>query len=326
MRNHSPTISIITPSFNQGQYLEEMILSVISQKYSNYELLIIDAGSTDNTLEVIHKYEQYITYWVSEPDRGQSHAIQKGLNKATGDIINWINSDDLLAPGAFCHIAAEFDLDKYDVLCGYCHYFVNNLAHLDKRNERMGVSTTLSETLIPCLINQPSTFFKGSIIKRLGIDEQYRYTMDVDLWYRYLLGTGISRIKLSDCLLTYFRLHESSKTVSEGTSFIGDNFKVFYNVLFTLNQPEVLLRFMATKIPSFSNFEPVKYQVGVPDSELHEFIRYYAWQALIYYNGISDYLAARACLIIAFRHGQALNLTTIKQLFKQYLVPNALLK
>ncbi len=91
-----PKISIITPSYNQGKFIEETILSVINQQYSNLEFIIIDGGSTDNTVDIIEKYSTQITYWVSEKDEGQSDAINKGFLKATGEIINWLNSDDYL--------------------------------------------------------------------------------------------------------------------------------------------------------------------------------------------------------------------------------------
>ncbi|OGX91078.1 glycosyltransferase family 2 protein [Hymenobacter coccineus] len=321
-----PKISIITPSYNQGHYLEETICSIISQNYLNYELIIIDGASKDNTVEVIKKYEEYITYWVSEPDRGQSHAIQKGLTHATGDIINWINSDDLVAPGAFHALAKEFDLDRYDVLCGTCDYFVDELAHLDKRNERMGVFATVGDTLLACHINQPSTFFKASVFKQLGIDEQFHYTMDVDLWYRYLLTAGHSRIHLSDKLLTYFRLHGTSKTVVDHLKFEGDRNKVYYNVMLSLNQPPALLGFMSFAISDFELFKPTRYPVGILVAEAKTFIRTYAWLAVQYYNGKHDYPAARVCLQVARRYGQPLTLTVLRQLIKHYLIPTALLR
>src|ERR1051325_4216859 len=103
-----PLITIITPSYNQGQFIEETILSIINQDYPRLEFIIIDGGSTDNTVDIIKKYADRITYWVSEKDKGQSNAINKGLHKATGDIINWINSDDQLMPGALTAVAKHF--------------------------------------------------------------------------------------------------------------------------------------------------------------------------------------------------------------------------
>ena len=96
-----PRISIITPSFNQAQFLEQTIKSVLDQGYPNLEYFIIDGGSTDGSADIIRRYSKQLTYWVSEKDRGQTHAINKGLERATGEIIAYINSDDLYVPGAF---------------------------------------------------------------------------------------------------------------------------------------------------------------------------------------------------------------------------------
>ena len=121
-----PKISVITPSYNQGKFLEQTILSVIEQDYTNVELIIIDGGSTDNSVDVIRQYENVIAYWVSEPDRGQAHAINKGLAKCTGDIFNWINSDDYLEPGALQEIGTQFaNNPDTNIVCGYTRCFWN---------------------------------------------------------------------------------------------------------------------------------------------------------------------------------------------------------
>ena len=100
-------LSVIVPSYNQGAYLEETLLSVINQNYPNLELIVVDGGSTDNSVDIIRKYEHQITYWVSEKDRGQSHAINKGIQKATGEWISMLNSDDCYMPGALHYIFTE---------------------------------------------------------------------------------------------------------------------------------------------------------------------------------------------------------------------------
>src|SRR5258708_1539817 len=104
-----PKLSIVTPSYNQGQFLEETILSVLDQKYANLEYIIIDGGSTDESVEIIRRYAKHLAFWVSEKDRGQVHAINKGIAKTTGDIFGFINSDDVYLPGAFNTVVDHFE-------------------------------------------------------------------------------------------------------------------------------------------------------------------------------------------------------------------------
>src|SRR5262249_45830023 len=111
-----PRISIVTPSYNQGRYIEETIRSVLLQGYPNLEYIIIDGGSTDETIEIIERYHDGLTFWSSEPDNGQSHALNKGFARATGQILAWINSDDMYLPGAFARIATAFEHDRVDVV------------------------------------------------------------------------------------------------------------------------------------------------------------------------------------------------------------------
>jgi glycosyltransferase involved in cell wall biosynthesis len=218
-----PKISIVTPSFNQGEYIEETIRSVIFQNYPNLEYIIIDGGSSDSTLSIIKKYESYITYWESEPDRGQSHAINKGLEKCTGEIFNWLNSDDFYLPDTFFNVATAFiDNLSINIVSG----FENHIELNDSITKHNGtfLANTLEETIELCEITQPSTFFRLSAINQIGtLPEDIHYIMDGEIWVRLLLAYGTkSFLKLAKPLAN-FRLHEGSKTVS---NLAVDNFLV----------------------------------------------------------------------------------------------------
>ena len=121
-----PKISVITPTFNQGHFIETTILSVIHQQYPNLEFIIFDGGSTDNTVAVIKKYEKSIHYWVSQKDDGQADAINQGFKKATGDIIFWLNSDDSFLPGTLQLVANSMDINKEQIFAGNCIHIKHN--------------------------------------------------------------------------------------------------------------------------------------------------------------------------------------------------------
>lgn len=209
-----PKISIVTPSFNQGQYIEETIQSVLSQNYPNLEYIIIDGGSTDNTVEIIKKYESRMTYWVSEPDRGQSHAINKGLEKCTGEIFNWLNSDDWYVPGALFEVANAF-------LKNSTAQFVSGFENRIDQNGVVNLHTgtflkpSIEETIEFCEVSQPSTFFKLEAIRKVnGVAEGLHYIMDGEIWINLLLLYGQDHFIKLDKVLVNFRLHPNSKTVS----------------------------------------------------------------------------------------------------------------
>jgi len=117
-----PKISIVTPSYNQGQYIEETIRSVVLQGYPNLEYIIIDGGSKDKSVQIIKKYDHYISYWISKPDKGQANAINIGLELASGDIVAYINSDDFYLPGALFHVANVYKKNKFDIFIGNRKY------------------------------------------------------------------------------------------------------------------------------------------------------------------------------------------------------------
>lgn len=177
-----PKISIITPSFNQGRYLEETIRSVLLQGYPNLEYFIIDGGSTDDSVAIIRKYERWLTGWVSERDRGQCDAINKGYALCTGDLFNWICSDDLLAPGALPRVAETFlDEPDLDAVAGSC-YLQYDSEPAKSRTDRSSVEL-LQRAPYGFAIWQPSCFFRRSLIARPQlVREDMNYCMDRELW------------------------------------------------------------------------------------------------------------------------------------------------
>lgn len=221
--NKNPKISLITPCFNAAQYIEQTILSIINQDYDNIEYIIIDGGSTDGTVDIIKKYEDKITFWVSEPDKGQSDAINKGIQKASGAIFNWINADDYLEPNVLKLIANEFQDNSIDVLCSPCN-LVNEKGDFLRVNEATHVDWEFQRLMLSQGLNQQGMFWKFDVIKQLtGVNPVFNYSMDLDLWKRYLLSFGISKTKKIDIITANFRLLESSKT---GADF-EVNFKLF---------------------------------------------------------------------------------------------------
>lgn len=227
-----PKISIVTPSFNQGKYIEQTILSIIRQGYPNLEYIIIDGGSTDDTVEIIKKYESHLSYWVSEPDRGQSDALNKGLAKCTGDIFNWINSDDYLHENSLFAVAAHFiNHQSVEMVCGWCRLFDEETLE-ERYQHRTEIFATLEETLVEQRINQPASFYRlQSILNLGGINEHLHYVMDLDLWFRYLAANGQKHILLVDELLAHFRMHDTSKTVKLQDKFRQEENELWFQLL-----------------------------------------------------------------------------------------------
>lgn len=241
-----PKISIVTPSYNQGHFIEQTILSVIGQGYPNLEYIIIDGGSTDNTVEVIKKYNDKITYWVSEKDNGQSHALNKGLAHCTGDIFNWINSDDYFEPGTFFKLANYFIGNKsVNIVSGWCNCFTNDTSEISFKS-RTSYFENVETTLIQQKINQPASFYKLPIIKELGgINKDLHYCMDLDLWFRYLVQFGQKNILLVEDTFAHFRLHDDSKTVQLQVKFREEEKLVWHHLLSTLEITNSITSFFA---------------------------------------------------------------------------------
>ena len=210
MKN-TPKISIITPCFNAAQYIEQTILSIINQDYANLEYIIIDGGSTDGTVDIIKKYENKISYWISEPDKGQSDAINKGIAVASGDVFNWVNADDYLEDGVLKQVAKHFENQSLNVLCCRTTFIRPD------GSTYINVATAFDEGLYKMLnsrgLNQMGMFWRLDKVKQLrGVNTDFQYAMDLDLWKRYLLTFGIEGIQRDDMLVGFFRLLETSKT------------------------------------------------------------------------------------------------------------------
>lgn len=205
-----PTISIITPSYNQGQFLEETILSVLNQNYPNLEYIIIDGGSTDSSVDVIKKYEDRLAYWVSEKDRGQTQAINKGFKQSTGDILNWLNSDDLLAPGALRVIADEFSKHPRADFCfgDFTIIDIEGRVIFSRKSPPYHFHTLFYGRQ---LSSQPAVFFRRSVIENIGfLDETLNFCMDTEFWIR-AASQGM-RFRQTKRLLAMARMHGDAKT------------------------------------------------------------------------------------------------------------------
>lgn len=214
-----PKISIVTPSFNQGQFIEQTIDSILSQKYPQLEYFIIDGGSTDNTIEIIKKYSKHLTHWVSEPDNGQSHAINKGLKLSTGNVFNWLNSDDYYEANTLNYVGEKFLQKDCLVLCGKSRIF-NEYGTQYLSSGTDIYYDNLAKTIGWARIDQPETFFSKSLLDQVGyVNEQLNYVMDKELWMRILLQINLKNIYTSDTILANFRLHANSKTIAKATNF-----------------------------------------------------------------------------------------------------------
>lgn len=238
--NNNPKISVVTPSFNQGKYLEATIISVLGQSYPNLEYIIMDGGSTDNSLEIIKKYADRLFYWESQKDGGQSNAINKGFQKSTGDILMWLNSDDLLLPGAFSVIVNKIDLNAFGIYFGNCIHFKNDLSLLSYGSN---VVEKHQDWLLENhdYIIQPSTFWTRCTWQLVGeLNEEMNYAFDWE-WFLRAKRKDVPFVALSECLSLY-RIHENHKTGTGGgkrneelaaiyKTFCSSNETLFYNLI-----------------------------------------------------------------------------------------------
>lgn len=205
-----PLVSIVTPSLNQGQYIEETILSVLNQDYPNIEYTVIDGGSTDETIDILKKYQEKLL-WVSEKGRGQTEAIHKGFKNAKGAILAWLNSDDLYSSDAVGKAVGLFNQNpEIRMVYGKTRY-------IDAHGKNVGQHPTepfnLKKLAVSTFICQPSTFSKkDAYLTAGGLNIDLHYTMDYDLWVRIARQFSVEYLPE---VLSEYRLHDRSKTVSD---------------------------------------------------------------------------------------------------------------
>lgn len=219
-----PRITLVTPSYNQAAYLEETVRSVLLQGYPNLQYLVMDGGSTDGSADLIRKYEPWLDHWVSEPDRGQSHAIQKGISRANGEWFNWLNSDDFLAPGALFALAAALDSPGTVAVSG-------RTANLQGRevfsHYAAGILPDWPGGLFALRVNQPGSLLHLPAVRQAGgVREDLHLVMDLDLWLRLLRRHGPAAFRQIDREVATYRYHDASKTCAGTDVFALEEFAV----------------------------------------------------------------------------------------------------
>jgi glycosyltransferase involved in cell wall biosynthesis len=214
-----PLVSIVTPSFDQGRYIEATIRSVLEQDYPRIEHIVVDGGSTDETLEVLRRYDHL--RWVSEPDRGQAHALNKGFALATGDLFGWLNSDDVYLPGA---ISAAVEMMRMTG-CGLAH---GGWSQIDEDGRLVRELPPIPfdyrlQLEVRNAVSQPGTFFTREAFETVGgVDERFRYAMDYELWLRIGARFEVRHVERT---LAAHRLHPTSKTVAESAGFSSETWR-----------------------------------------------------------------------------------------------------
>lgn len=214
-------VSVITVCYNAAAHIEETLRSVAVQDHPDIEHIVVDGGSTDGSAAIIERHAERLAWWCSEKDRGQSDAIDKGLAHATGEIFGWLNSDDVLLPGALAHVGAAFAEDPGLLVLG------GRIRHRDDRGTRafpaLNDAADTDRLFRDPVINQPATFYRLDVVKAIGgVDPALRYVMDVELWWQVLFRHGTRHLRFVPVELAVFRLHPASKTVSAHAGFLDE--------------------------------------------------------------------------------------------------------
>ena len=206
-----PKVTIVTPSYNQAQFLDETMRSVLEQDYPNLEYIVIDGGSTDGSVEIIKRYEDRLAYWQSQKDKGQTDAINQGFRRASGEILAWLNSDDLLLPGAVSAAVKQLQAHpEVGMVYGDCLLVDAQGATVRKFPARQTDYQKLRRGYVH--IPQQASFFRADLWQQVGpLDDSFFFAMDYDLWVRLAAKAPLLHVPET---WACFRLHEGAKSIA----------------------------------------------------------------------------------------------------------------
>lgn len=218
-----PLVSIVTPSYNQAAYLETAMRSVLEQEYPNFEYLVADGGSTDGSAEIIRKYAGRLAWWVSEKDEGQADGANKGFSRAKGEIVGWLNSDDVYHPGAIAGAVAAFEANPQAGMV------FSDVDSIDGSGQLINVMRfgprSLEDLMAFKIISQPGVFMRRSLLEQVGyLDPQYHLLLDHQLWLRMALQAPL--VYIPGARWSAARFHAAAKNVAQAGAFGRDAYRI----------------------------------------------------------------------------------------------------
>lgn len=241
--NQYPKISIVTTNFNQAQYLEDTILSVLNQGYPNLEYIVIDGGSTDGSVDIIKKYADQLTYWESTPDKGMYDGLQKGLGRTTGDIMAWINSDDMYLNKSMFSVAEIFSsFSEVNWLLGFPALYdsfgrIVECPHTLRQWSKYDIYIGHYRW-----IQQESAFWRRSLWEKSGasLDTSLKYAGDFELWFRFF---QYEKLYVTTAMLSGFRMREGQLSVKQQTAYEDEIKSVLARHSYTEKETDIIIRY-----------------------------------------------------------------------------------